>query len=132
MNEVSPEEFVSLNKMLPEQRFEYSLAQMIEKQYLWGLFGAEGWVLLKADDDTCIPIWPSREFAVSWVKNDFPNCEPKQIAFSEWLDVWLPGMDKNNTLVLVFPLGDDEEGIMLEASEMLDCIEEDLAKLPKD
>lgn len=132
MNEVSPEDFVMLNKMLPEQRFEYSLAQMIEKQYLWGLFGEEGWVMLKADDDACIPIWPSREFAVAWVKNDFPNCEPKQIDFTEWFNVWLPGMDKNNTLILVFPLGDDEEGIMLEASEMIECIEEDLAKLEKE
>jgi hypothetical protein len=41
-------------------------------------------------------------------------------------------MQNNNTLVLVFPLGDDEEGIMLEANEMLECIEEDLANLAED
>jgi hypothetical protein len=38
-------------------------------------------------------------------------------------------MKNNQTLVLVFPLGDDEEGIMLEAEEMSSCIEEDLKKL---
>lgn len=129
MNEVSSEEFVALNKMLPEQRFDYTLAQLIEKRYIWGLFGTDGWVMLKADEDVCMPIWPCKAFATAWVKNDFPDCEPKQIEFSEWIETWLPGMQNNNTLVLVFPLGDDEEGIMLEANEMLECIEEDLANL---
>jgi hypothetical protein len=132
MNEVSSEEFIALNKMLPEQRFDYTLAQLIEKRYVWGLFGADGWVMLKADDDLCMPIWPCESFATAWVKNDFPSCEPKQIEFSEWVEKWLPGMQNNNTLVLVFPLGDDEEGIMLEANEMLECIEEDLANLVED
>jgi hypothetical protein len=129
MNEVSSEEFLALSKVAPEQRFEYTLEQMISKQYLWGLYGQSGWVMLKADDDACIPIWPHKEFANAWVKADFPDCEPKQIDFTEWLDVWLPGMKTNKTLVLVFPLGEDEEGIMLEAQEMLDCITDDLDKI---
>ncbi|MDP5031217.1 MAG: DUF2750 domain-containing protein [Paraglaciecola sp.] len=129
MSEVSSKEFVELNKMLPEERLDYTLAQMIEKGFLWGLFGTDGWVMLKADDDVCMPIWPCQTFATAWVKNDFPNCEPRQIEFTDWLETWLPGMQSNNTLILVFPLGDDEEGIMLEASEMLECIEEDLANL---
>jgi hypothetical protein len=35
-------------------------------------------------------------------------------------------MQNNGTLVLVFPLSEDEEGIMLEAEEMLTCIDEEL------
>ncbi|WP_158969262.1 DUF2750 domain-containing protein [Paraglaciecola sp. L3A3] len=126
MSYVSAKDFLDLSKMLPEQRFEYALTKMIETQYLWGLYGKNGWVMLKADEDSCMPIWPHKEFATSWVKEDFPDCEPKQIDFVEWLDIWLPGMQKNNTLILVFPLGEDEEGIILEASEMLECIEDDL------
>ena len=129
MNEISTEDFLALSKMLPELRFEYALAQMIEKQILRGLYGESGWVMLKADDDACIPVWPHKEFAEAWVKDDFPDCQPKQIDFVEWIDTWLPGMQNNNTLVLVFPLGEDEEGIMLEAEEMISCIEEDLKKL---
>lgn len=129
MNEVSSADFIALNKMLPEQRFEYALSKMIETGSLWGLYGESGWVMLKADDDACIPIWPHKEFATAWVKDDFPDCEPKPIEFAQWLDTWLPGMKNNKTLVLVFPLGEDEEGIMLEAEEMIDCIQEDLAKM---
>ncbi|MBU3002633.1 DUF2750 domain-containing protein [Paraglaciecola arctica] len=129
MNEISSKNFLELSKMLPELRFEYALTQMIEKQNLWGLYGESGWVMLKADEDACIPIWPHKEFAESWVKDEYPDCEPKPIDFVEWLDIWLPGLKKNKTLILVFPLGDDEEGIMLEAQEMIDCIEDDLKKL---
>jgi hypothetical protein len=129
MNEISTKDFLYLSKMSPELRFEYALTQMIETQGLWGLYGENGWVMLKADDDTCMPIWPHKEFAEAWVKNEFPDCQPKSIDFVEWIDTWLPGMKNNQTLVLVFPLGDDEEGIMLEAEEMSSCIEEDLKKL---
>jgi hypothetical protein len=126
MTEISPEDFITLSKLLPEERFDYAIANMIEDQFLWGLYGDNGWLLLKADDDACLPVWPYAEFAQAWVKNDFPDCQPKKIDFSEWRDTWLPGMHKNSTLVLVFPLGEDEEGIMLQAQEMLDCIDEDM------
>ena len=132
MSGVSSKDFLDLSKILPEQRLEYALGKMIETQGLWGLYGENGWVMLKADDDACFPIWPHEEFATAWVKNDFPDCQPKQIDFVEWLDMWLPGMKNNKTLVLVFPLGEDEEGIMLEADEMIACIEEDLGKISPD
>jgi hypothetical protein len=126
MSHVSAKDFLDLSKMLPEQRFEYALGKMIEDGYLWGLFGESGWVMVKAEDDACMPIWPHEEFAKSWVKEDFPNCQPKQIDFAEWRETWLPGLANNQTLILVFPLGDDEEGIILEAQELSECIEEDL------
>jgi len=129
MTEISSEQFVALSKMLPEQRFDYAIEQMIEHQYLWGLYGDNGWLMLKAEDDACVPVWPHKEFAAAWVKDEFPDCQPKRIEFSDWLEQWLPGMKNNGTLVLVFPLSDDEEGVMLEAQEMLDCIEEDLHDL---
>jgi hypothetical protein len=129
MMEISTENFLSLSQMLPELRFEYTLAKMIETQSLWGLYGESGWVMLKADDDACLPIWPHKEFAEAWVKDEFPNCQPKKIDFVKWTDIWLPGMKNNQTLILVFPLGDDEEGIMLEAEEMISCIEDDLRKI---
>ncbi|MFT4995369.1 MAG: hypothetical protein ACI965_002418 [Paraglaciecola sp.] len=129
MTVILSEELIALAEMPPEQRFDYAIEQMIESKILWGLFGKNGWLMLKAEDDACVPVWPHEEFAAAWVKDEFPDCEPKPIAFTDWLGQWLPGMKNNGTLVLVFPLGDDEEGIMLEAQEMMDCIEEDLQGL---
>ena len=126
MTEISAEDFIALSKLLPEERFDYAITSMIERQHLWGLYGDNGWLMLKAEDDACIPVWPYAEFAQAWVKNDFPDCVPKQIDFAQWHQLWLPGMQNNGTLVLVFPLSEDEEGIMLEAVEMLTCIDEEL------
>ena len=125
---IDSEAFLQLSRMQPEERFEYALAKMIEQGQLWGLFGESGWLMLKADDDACLPIFPHPEFAKAWEKDDFPDCEPKAISLDEWMNNWLPGMQSNGTLVLVFPLSEDEEGIMLQANEVLQCIKDDMAK----
>ena len=131
MTQLAPEEFVAICKLQPEPRFDYALEKMVENNCLWGLYGDNGWLLLQADDDACLPVWPSEEFASAWEKDDFPDCKPKPIALDEWLTQWLPGMEKNGTLVLVFPLSEDEEGIMLEASEVLECFTEVLDAGPE-
>lgn len=126
MNEISNEEFITISKSTPEQRLDYSLAKMIELGQLWGLYGKNGWLLLQADDEACLPIWPYESFAVAWEKEDFPDCKPQPISFEQWQSEWLPGMKQNGTLILVFPLSDDEEGIMLNADELMQCIQEEL------
>lgn len=127
MSEINSQLFITLSKLTPEQRFEYALQKMIESGHLWGLYGSNGWLLLTAEDDACLPIWPHEAFARAWEKEDFPDCQPKQIDFEAWREQWLPGMKNNGTLILVFPLSEDEEGIMLEPQEVLDCIAEELA-----
>lgn len=126
MNEISTEEFIAITKTTPEQRLDYSLTKMIELDSLWGLYGTNGWLLLKADNEACFPIWPHESFAVAWEKEEFPDCKPKKIGFEEWQNQWLAGMKQNGTLILVFPLSDDEEGIMLSAEEFIECLQEEL------
>lgn len=127
MSQLTPDEFVEISKLQPEERFDYALKVMVENSELWGLFGENGWLLLQAENDACVPIWPHESFAKAWEKDDFPDCKPKKIELDAWLSQWLPGMQKNGTLVLVFPLGEDEEGIMLEATEVLECFAEQAA-----
>lgn len=128
MSELTTDEFVAINKLQPELRFEYALSEMIENKEVWGLYGNNGWLLLQAEDEACLPIWPHKAFAEAWEKDDFPDCKPKAIDLDAWMDQWLPGMLKNGTLVLVFPLGEDEEGIMLDATEILECFTEEMGK----
>lgn len=118
------EVFLRVSKMSPEERFDYSLEQVIEHQQLWGLLGENGWLMLKAEDDACLPVWPHESFAVAWEKDDFPDCKPHVISLQEWCEVWLPGMQQNGTLILNFPVGDDEEGIIISAKEMLESLGE--------
>lgn len=127
MSELTSEQFVAINKLQPEERFDYGLQSIIENGCLWGLYGESGWLLLQADDDACLPVWPHETFAQAWEKDDFPDCKPKKIELDPWLQQWLPGMQNNGTLVLFFPLSEDEEGIMLDAEEVLDCFNQALS-----
>lgn len=124
MHTLSSEQFLATTKLSPEDRFEYMLKALMADQQLWGLYGKNGWLLLQADDDVCMPIWPHQDFATAWEKDEFPDCEPKAIELDAWMEQWLPGMQKNGTLILTFPLSDDEEGIMMEANEILEAIKE--------
>lgn len=129
MEAINSQDFIELSKLQPEQRCDYALTKMLETGHLWGLYGDNGWLLLKADDDACLPIFPYEAFAQAWEKDDFPDCKPKQIDLDAWINQWLPGMQQNGTLVLVFPLSDDEEGIMLSAEEVIDILNEEIKSL---
>lgn len=120
----SYQQFIDMSKASPEERSEYCLQQMLEQQALWGLFGEKGWLLLQAEEDACLPIWAHESCAKAWVRGDFPDCQPKQISLDDWQQQWLPGMAENGTLILVFPLAEDEEGIMLTAQELADSLQE--------
>lgn len=127
MQDISSQEFLEINKLSPEQRFDYMLQCMQQEKQLWGLYGKNGWLLLQAEDDVCMPVWPKEDFARAWEKQDFPDCVPKAIELDAWQQQWLPGMKNNGTLILLFPLSDDEEGIMLEAQEFIECLDESAA-----
>lgn len=124
--DITPEQFLQVTNLQPEARFDYMLSTMLEKQQLWGLFGKNGWLMLKADDDECLPVWPHEAFAKAWEKNDFPDCEPKAIPFADFQEKWLPGMKQAKHMILVFPLSEDEEGIVLDAGEMEACIKDEM------
>ncbi len=109
----------------PEERAEYCITQLLKHQEVYGLFGGDGWIMLEAGDDMCFPIWPTAELATDWLDGQLDNVEPKAVSFTEWFEQWLPGMESNGTHILVFPVGHEEEGIILTAEEFVACLEED-------
>lgn len=129
MSDLSAQELVRISKLLVEQRCEYALTEMAKTQQVWGLMGQEGWVLLKTEEEVCMPVWPAKDFAVAWEKDEYPECTPTAIDLDTWLNTWLPGMQKNGSLILVFPVGDEEEGIILSAEEMANYLQEELDEL---
>ena len=112
-------------KFEPEQRAEYCITHLLKQQQLYGLYGGDGWIMMDADEDVCFPVWPTAEFAEEWLNNQLDGVSAKAIPASEWFEQWLPGMQNNGTHILVFPVADEEEGIILTADEFLDCLEED-------
>lgn len=129
MSHISNEEFLRVNQLLVEQRCDYALQHIAKNTQLWGLKGQQGWILLTTGEDVCLPVWPYEQFARAWEKDEYPDCKPEPISLTDWCQQWLPGMQQNGTLVLVFPVGDEEEGIILGAEEMQGYLQEELAEL---
>ncbi|WP_100658277.1 DUF2750 domain-containing protein [Alteromonas flava] len=122
------EEFLRITRLTPEQRFDYFLEHLQKVPSLWGLFGKNGWVMVESENELCLPIWPHHDFVVGWERDDFPECEPKSIPLDEFVNVWVDGLSNNNTLLLIFPCGEEEEGIVITANEWLECWQELNAK----
>ena len=109
----------------PEDRAEYCITQLLKHQEIFGLFGKDGWIMMEADEDVVLPVWPTAGFAEDWMGEQFEGVEAKSISFTDWFEKWLPGMEGNGTLILVCPVGDEEEGIILSPSEFIECLKTD-------
>lgn len=109
----------SLKTMQSEDRLVYVLDSVVSNGLVWGLMGDEGWVLVTSNEDTCLPIWPSESLAQDWAQAEFPNAKPAQISLDDWQGSWLPGMDKNGTLVLICPMPDENESTLLSAEQLI-------------
>ncbi len=72
--------------------------------------------MLTSDDEDCVPIWPSQEFAESWATGDWQECKPEAISLNKWRSRWTTGLEQDQLAVAVFP-NDTEEGLILYPDE---------------
>ena len=100
----------------PEARYEYVLNKVANFEEIWSLHSSDGWVELSdGDGNSCLPIWPHPDFAKAWANEDWSDCEPKVIALDVWLERWTQGLANDETLLVVFPVGED--GGMVQSPE---------------
>ena len=120
---LDPKQFRHISSLPATARFDEFVARAIEHQQIWGLRSAGGWAVVEAEGDDCFPVWPHPDFAAAWAVGDLADCTPQAIALDAWLTRWTPGMEKDGTLVLVFPINDDEaEDVVIAASELEDAL----------
>jgi hypothetical protein len=123
------QQFARISQMNAHQRFDEFVTKVTEHEQIWGLSSASGWAIVEAEGDDCFPVWPHPDFAAAWAKGDLADCTPQPIALSAWMQKWTAGMQKDGTLVLVFPTnGDTDEGLVVAPDELEDAL---LASLDK-
>jgi hypothetical protein len=86
------------------ERHQHFVQRVLASGVVWGLKGADGWVMsCSTDDDTedreIIPFWSDRAYASQCAKDDWADYLPTEIPLNEFLDGWLPGMDTDGLLV---------------------------------
>lgn len=90
---------------LPYDKRKQAFQQIVaQRQELWILADADGAVMLVAEDEDCIPVWPSRESAEVWQDSEWQHCEAQSISVIDWQARWTSGMTEDDLCVVIFPI----------------------------
>ncbi|WP_257265505.1 DUF2750 domain-containing protein [Endozoicomonas sp. ONNA2] len=119
---LNDKQFESIVQLADHERYDYFLKKVTEWEEIWSLYSPEGWVELSSSDgEECLPIWPHPDFAGAWAVADWSDCQPKAINLEVWLERWTPGLERDNTMLAVFPVN-EEEGLVVTPSELQEAI----------
>ncbi|MDP4528373.1 DUF2750 domain-containing protein [Alkalimonas delamerensis] len=104
---LSRDELNSLEQLTPEQRYDYFVHAVVDLDAIWILVDDEGFVLVSAEDERCIPVWPHAELAERWIDGEWSECQAQSIPLATWLEKWTSGLESDELAIAVFP---DTEG----------------------
>lgn len=103
-----PKKLRSILEKSGEERFEYFIRKVTDFSEVWGLFD-NGWATSSdKSGGTAIPFWPEKDFARLCASETWKNYAPRKIGIEDFLDKWLPGMEKDGSLAAVFPTPTDK------------------------
>ncbi|MFC4353763.1 DUF2750 domain-containing protein [Chryseomicrobium palamuruense] len=115
-------ELHELTRLPADTRYEVFLDIVANTKQVWGLF-QEGWATAEdAKGAQRIFFWPTEEFAKHQASKEWPGFTPKSIALDEFVETWLPGLEKDEIQISVFSTAKDE--ILVEAETLLEDLED--------
>jgi hypothetical protein len=76
----------------------------------------------------CFPVWPAEAFAVQYCKESGPNLQPGPISLSDWMTKWLPGLERDERRVAVFPTTDNQD-VVVDPAAMSGCLQASLGSI---
>lgn len=89
--------------LAPEQRLDYLLKKARENQQIWILADDYGCVMFNTEEEDCVPVWPSEEFAKLWCTDEWAECKPMALTIEKWTKDWTSGLEDDEVNVVVFP-----------------------------
>ncbi|WNO61496.1 DUF2750 domain-containing protein [Rheinheimera sp. MMS21-TC3] len=105
--QLSAEELARINALDAEQRYSYFIQAVADLEQIWILTDDDGFVLVTAEDERCIPVWPHEELAQEWIEGEWSDCIAQAIDVDTWLDKWTSGLNGDELAIAVLP---DTEG----------------------
>lgn len=126
MNDNSFDEIIKLNC---EERYEIFLDMVAEERELWILINAEKQFLkIYSQDDNIefLPIWPHSDFTRVYCQDAQEKLSPKCISVPEFFSKWVPGLERDDLKVGVFPNSGADVWIM-EPSEVKSDLQDEFS-----
>jgi hypothetical protein len=103
--QISDKELEAIIRLPAPKRYDYSIKRVADRNEIWGLKCADGWVVAADDDGTeLVPVWPDQRFAALSAADEWAGCEPAAIPLPVWLERWINGMQNDRRQVAVFPI----------------------------
>jgi hypothetical protein len=100
----------------PSERFNLFFKTVTKDLKIWLLIDEHGSVLLSAEDEDCVPVWPTEAHALQWATGEWDGFKPEPISTAKWKSRWTPGLEDDELSIIVFP--DQQcEGIVLYPEE---------------
>lgn len=116
-------EFDAAARLSAEGRYDYFVEKIVAGGEVWSLSSDQGWVVMSSDEgEECLPVWPHEDFAAQWASGEWADCAPAAIGLDAWIERWTPGMEKDGTLLAIFP-DEHSEGTIVTPGELLQSIE---------
>lgn len=107
---MSAQELQAILDLECEARYEYFLDVTGEEREVWILINSdEHFLKLHSDEQgglEYLPLWPTAEFAEAYADSE-SDLTPRSIPLPQFLNRWLPGLDKDGIEVGVFPGSDN-------------------------
>ena len=119
--ELTADDLNKLSLLDAEQRYDYFIQAVADLEKIWILVDEEGFVLVDADDERCIPVWPHAELAEQWISGDWAQCQAQAVDIATWLDKWTSGLDGDELAIAVFPHA-AEPGVVIGPEEFSETL----------
>nr|WP_246261090.1 DUF2750 domain-containing protein [Alteromonas ponticola] len=85
---------------------------------VWALVGENGYVMMEIMEGQCLPVWPHSQLVQCWHRAQTMDATPQVITLDDFLLTWLPGLEKNNIAIAIFPAAENEAEMLLTAEEL--------------
>lgn len=127
---MSQDSLQEIYEMDSESRYDFTLSYVVEEREIWILINQENQFLKIFSEDEAfeyLPIWPSEQLAEAYAQGE-TDLEAMSISLPEFLNKWVPGLEKDQLELGVLP-GNDSTVWVTDASAFKNDIQEELANL---
>lgn len=113
-----------------EQRFHYLISAVCEYECVWVLTDEHGCMMLNSEDEDCLPVWPSEQYAQAWATGEWQQCQATAIELSIWQSKWTKGLTEDALMLVVFP-NEQQEGWIIDPQYFQEAITKKQQKLAR-
>lgn len=125
--ELHPKHIAGVMALDGPGRAQHAIKRIADFEEVWGLY-EDGWASSALDDEPetmMFPIWPDPEYAMACAEAEWVSYEAKAIPLGHFMDVILPNLEEDGSLVSMFRLPDGNT-VSLTPADFRELIEDEL------